>query len=74
MALHGTEAWGLKSTERSKVNVLEMKWLIGLVRVSRLYRVRNEEVEVLRRAEYYIANNTIIHFIETRLQNIQSAR
>ena len=32
------------STERRKVNVLEMKFLRSLVGVSRMYRVTNEEV------------------------------
>ena len=43
-ALHGVEAWGMRSAERRKVNVLLMKCLKGLVGVSRMDRVRNEEV------------------------------
>ena len=43
-ALYGTEACGMRSAERSKVNVLEMKCLRSLVGVSRMDRVRNEEV------------------------------
>ena len=43
-ALYGAEAWGMRSAERSKVNVLEMKCLKRLVGVSRMDRVRNEEV------------------------------
>ena len=27
-ALYGTEAWGVSSAERRKVNLLEMKWFI----------------------------------------------
>ena len=42
--LYGAEAWGLRSAERRKVNVLEMKCLRNLVLVSRMDRVRNEEV------------------------------
>ena len=42
--LYGAEAWGMRSTERRKVNVLEMKCLRSLVAVSRMDRVRNEEV------------------------------
>ena len=38
------EAWGMRSAERKKVNVLEMKCLRSLVGVSRMDRVRNEEV------------------------------
>ena len=43
-ALHGAEARGMRSAKRRKVNVLEMKCLRGLVGVSRMDRVRNEEV------------------------------
>ena len=43
-ALYGAEAWGMISAERRKVNVLEMKCLRSLVGVSRIDRVRNEEV------------------------------
>ena len=48
-ALYGVEAWGMRSAERRKVNVLEMKCLRSLVGVSQMDRVRNEEVR--RRAE-----------------------
>ena len=44
MALYGGEAWGMRSAERRKVNVLEVKFLRSLVGVSRMDRVRNEEV------------------------------
>ena len=43
-ALYGAEAWGMKSAERRKVNVLEIKCLKSLVGVSRMDRVRKEEV------------------------------
>ena len=43
-ALYGAEAWGMRSAEGKKVNVLEMKCLRSLVGVSRMDRVRNEEV------------------------------
>ena len=43
-ALDGAEAWGMRSAERRKVNVLEMKCLRSLVGVSRMDIVRNEEV------------------------------
>ena len=43
-ALNGAEAWGTRSAERRKVNVLERKCLRSLVGVSRMDRVRNEEV------------------------------
>ena len=38
------EAWGMRSAERRKVNVLEIKGLRCLVGVSRMDGVRNEEV------------------------------
>ena len=43
-ALCGAEALGMRSAERRKVNVLEMKCLRSLVGVSRMDRVKNEEV------------------------------
>ena len=43
-ALYGAEAWSMRSAERRKVNVLEMKCWRNLVGVSRMDRVRNEEV------------------------------
>ena len=61
MALYGAEAWSMRSAERRKANVLEMKCLRSLVGVSRMDRVRNEEVrrragidrELASRAEQY---------------------
>ena len=44
MSLYGAEAWGMRSAERRKVNVLEMKCLRSLVKVSRMDTVRNEEM------------------------------
>ena len=43
-ALYGAEAWGMRSAERRKVNVLEIKCLRSLVGVSQMDRVRNAEV------------------------------
>ena len=48
-ALYGAVAWGKRRAESRKVNVLEMKCFRSLVGVSRMDRVRNEEV--FRRAE-----------------------
>ena len=45
-ALYGAVAWGMSSAERRKVNVLEMKCLRSMVGVSRMDRVRNEEMRV----------------------------
>ena len=33
-ALYGAEAWGMRSAERKKMNVLEMKYLRSLVTIS----------------------------------------
>ena len=43
-AVYGAEVLGMRNAERRKVNVLEMKSLRSLVGVSRMDRVRNEEV------------------------------
>ena len=43
-ALYGEEAWAMRSAERRKVNVLEMKCLRSVVGVSRMDRVSNEVV------------------------------
>ena len=43
-ALYGAEAWGIRSAERRKVNVLEIKCLRSLVGVPRMDTVRYEEV------------------------------
>ena len=43
-ALYGAEAWGMRSAERRKVNVLEMICMRSLVGVSRIDRVRKEGV------------------------------
>ena len=41
-AFYGAKAWGMRSAEKSKTNVLEMKCLRSLVEVSRMDRVRHE--------------------------------
>ena len=43
-ALYGAEAWSMRSAERRKVNVLEMTYLLSLVGVSPIDRVRNDEL------------------------------
>ena len=43
-ALHGAEAWGMRSAEKRKVNVLEMKCFRSLLGVSRMDRFRKEEL------------------------------
>ena len=42
-ALYRAKAWSMRSAERRKVNVLEIKCLRSLVGVSQMDRVRNEE-------------------------------
>ena len=42
--MYGSESWGVKVTERQKLNVFEMKRLISVTGVSRLDRTRNEVV------------------------------
>ena len=44
MALYGAQAGGMRSAESRKVDVFEMRCLISLMGVSRMDRVRNEEV------------------------------
>ena len=56
MALYREEAWGMRSAERRKVNVFEMQCLISLVGVSRLDRVRNEEVQIRAGIERKLMN------------------
>ena len=46
----------MRSAERRKVNVLEMKRLISLVRVSRMDRVTNEELHRRGRIELVLAS------------------
>ena len=58
-ALCGAEALGMRSAERSKVNVLMMKCLRSLVRVSRMDRVRNEEVRRKAGIERELASKAV---------------
>ena len=63
MALYGPEVWGMRSAERRKVNVLEMKCLRSLVGVSPMDRVRNEEVrrrDVIERELASIADQRVL--------------
>ena len=55
-ALYGAEAWDKRSAERMKVNVLEMKCLRSLVGLSRMGRVRNEEVRMRAGIERELAS------------------
>ena len=43
-AFYGADEWGMRSAERRKLNVFEMSCLRSLVGVSRMDRVKNEEV------------------------------
>ena len=42
--LYGSECWTLKKADEDKLLVMEMGWLRGILGVSRLQRLRNEEV------------------------------
>ena len=42
--LYGSETWGLKVNERNRLNVFEMRCLRSMCGVSRLDRLRNEEI------------------------------
>ena len=53
-ALNGAEAWCMRSAERR--NVLQMNCLRNLVGVSRMDRVRNEEVRRRARIEMELAS------------------
>ena len=55
-SLYGSGAWGMRSAERRKVNVLEMKCLRSLVGVSRMYWVRNEDVLITAEIERVLAS------------------
>ncbi len=43
-ALYGTETWNMGAAERKRLNVMEMRWLRSVCGVTRMDRVRNEEV------------------------------
>ena len=58
MVLYAAEAWGMKSAERRKVNVLEMKCLRSLIGMSRINRVRNEKVRRRAGIERELASRT----------------
>lgn len=42
--LYGAESWGTRAAERQKLNVFEMRCLRSMAGVTRLDRIRNEEV------------------------------
>ena len=54
--LYGPEAWGLRTAYRTKVNVLEMKCLRSLVGMSRMERVRNDEMRRIARKQRKLAS------------------
>ena len=55
-ASYEAEVWGMRSSERSKVNVLEMKCLTSLVGVSRIDRVRNKAIRIRAGIERELAS------------------
>ncbi len=48
-ALYGAETWNMGAAERKRLNVMEMRCLRNMCGVTRMERVRNEEVR--RRTE-----------------------
>ena len=42
---YGSELWGMRVAERQKVNVFEMKCLRSMAGVTRMDRIRNEEIQ-----------------------------
>ena len=56
MALYGAEAWSIRSAERRKANVLEIKYLKGSVGGSRIDGVwRSAGIERLEGCRYHIS-------------------
>ncbi len=43
-ALYGAETWNMGVAERKRLNVMEMRYLRSMCGVTRMDRVRNEEV------------------------------
>ena len=58
--LYGAEAWGMRSAERRKVNVLEMKCLRSLLGESRMDGVRNEKKCLFKLKTFDITMSTYI--------------
>ena len=70
-ALYGADM-GMRGAERRKVNVLEMKCLRSLVGVSRMDRLRNEEVRRRARIERELASRWFGHV--ERMDDYRMAR
>ena len=64
--MYGSELWGMKNYERKKFNVFEMKCLRSTCGVSRLARIRNEEVRertgVRKELAVRVDNNVLRRF------------
>ena len=78
-ALYGAEAWGMRSSERRKVNILEMKCLRSLFGVLRMDRVKNEEVRSragIERALASRADQTVLRWFRhvERMDDYRLAR
>ena len=54
--MYGSELWGMKVSERRRLNVFEMKCLRSMAGVSRLDRLRNEEVRERTRVREELAD------------------
>ncbi|XP_068247863.1 uncharacterized protein [Palaemon carinicauda] len=53
--IYGLELWGIKVTERQKLNMFEMKCLRNKIGVSQIYMIRNEVVRVRMGVRNYLA-------------------
>ena len=76
-ALYRAEAWGMRSAERRKVNILEMKCLRSLVGVSLLDRVTNEKVRrraVIERELASRADQRVLRWFGDDMERIDEYR
>ncbi len=44
-ALNGVQTWNMEATEREKLNVGELRHLRSMCATTKMYQVRNEEVQ-----------------------------
>lgn len=56
--LYGVETWNMKETDRRK-NVLAMRDLQGMLGISRMNRVRNEDVKRQREVERNLSERVV---------------
>ena len=70
-SLYEADAWDMRSAERRKVNVLEMKCLISFIGVSRMDRVRNEVVRRRARLESELASRADQRVLQRWFWNVE---